>query len=449
MNGASPAYPFLASPLAPDELGRFGPYRVLRLLGEGGMGWLFAAEDMQLHRLVALKVAKPSVAARLTTDPTAAEEERRRFLREARGMAALRHEHIATIYHVDTVGDVPFFTMEYLEGESLESRLHRLPGLSQAEILRIAIEVVEGVAAAHARGVLHRDIKPTNVWLEAPAARVKLLDFGLARLTSDPGKQTPTGLVVGTPGYLAPEQARGLTASVRSDLFSVGVLLYRAMTNRMPFTGATALDLLVNVVTLPPHPFTAADEPWPAALRSLVMRLLEKRPEDRPASAAEVLTTLRTIAVEQGMSRPETMPQPPEVAATNGHTSTLPWPADQQVTRWQAPTEPPPPATPRWTTLILMALAVGLAVASVIRHHMKPPTPAVLEVRCDVPSAWLTITDAAGRARGCRVADREAVVLEPGTYWLDINPADHLQLDRQQVLVAPGERQPIHIRKQE
>ncbi|MCI0460824.1 MAG: serine/threonine protein kinase [Gemmataceae bacterium] len=188
----------LAPAQAPDELGRLGKYRVLKVLGAGGMGVVFQAEDPELRRPVALKVMLPSVAAH----PAA----KARFLREARTMAAVKHDHIVTIFEVGETDGVPFLAMEYLKGETLEKRLQREGKLSPMEVLRIGREIVAGLAAAHARGMIHRDIKPGNLWLEE-SGRVKILDFGLAREIADAEVGATTQAVLGAVGVLAAEEA--------------------------------------------------------------------------------------------------------------------------------------------------------------------------------------------------------------------------------------------------
>jgi len=166
------SYDFLAPPLAPDELGRLGPYRVLKVLGAGGMGVVFLAEDPQLARLVALKAMLPGVAV--------SDSARERFLREARAAASIKHDNIVSIYQVGEDRGVPFLAMELLDGEPLDARLQREGKLPRAEVVRIGREIALGLAAAHKRGLIHRDIKPANLWLEAETGRVKILDFGLA-----------------------------------------------------------------------------------------------------------------------------------------------------------------------------------------------------------------------------------------------------------------------------
>jgi serine/threonine protein kinase len=209
----------LAPPQGPGEIGRLGPYRVLQLLGKGGMGTVYLAEDPHLGRQVALKTLQPGLAA----DPRA----RERFLREARTAAALEHDHIVPIFHVGIEQSVPFLAMPLLKGESLETHLEAERKLPPAEAVRVTREAAEALACAHAAGLIHRDIKPGNLWLEPPPRRrVKVLDFGLARPVTLGQGLTETGALVGTPGYMAPEVAGGEALDGRADLFSLGVVLY-------------------------------------------------------------------------------------------------------------------------------------------------------------------------------------------------------------------------------
>ncbi len=305
----SPDYPFLASPQEPDELGRLGPYRVLKVLGTGAMGVVFQAEDPHLKRMVALKVMRPSLAA--------SAEFHRRFLREARLSASIDHEHIVTIYQVGEDRGVPFLAMQLLQGETLENRLERAGGrLPLADVLRIGREVAEGLAAAHARSLIHRDIKPANLWLERDRGRVKIVDFGLARGAEPDAQFTQAGAVIGTPAYMAPEQADAAVVDARSDLFSLGAVLYRAATGETPFGGKDTLSVLSALATRTPTPPHRIVPSLPRLFSGLVMRLLAKDPADRPQSASEVVEAIEGL--ERGdaegaavASNPEApLPQP-------------------------------------------------------------------------------------------------------------------------------------------
>jgi WD40 repeat protein len=283
---------FLAAAEAPDELGRLGGYRVLQVLGTGGMGLVFRAEDVRLKRPVALKVMKPELAAK----PDA----HARFLREAQTAARVKHDHIAVIYQVGEDRDTPFLAMELLQGESLAARLERVGRLPVAEVLRIGREAAEGLAAAHAARLIHRDVKPGNLWLEGAAGRVKLLDFGLAKVDTSDTQLTRTGQLVGTPAYMAPEQARGEPVDARADLFSLGCVLYRASTGQVPFQGAEALSVLWALANQRPPAPRVVNREIPTTLSDLIERLLAKDPAARPASARAVADTLAAIEKSQG-----------------------------------------------------------------------------------------------------------------------------------------------------
>jgi serine/threonine protein kinase len=292
--GADPElYDFLAPAQQPDEIGRLGPFRVLRVLGAGGMGVVYQAEDPQLKRPVALKAMRPALAASASA--------RQRFLREAQA-AAIVHDHVVPIHQVGEDRGVPFLAMQLLEGESLDERLQRGPRLSLGETLRIGRETAEGLAAAHQRGLIHRDIKPANLWLERHVHgrqggdfRVKILDFGLARGAGDQAQLTQQGAILGTPSYMAPEQATGEAVDARCDLFSLGCVLYRLVTGQLPFRGSDTIAMLLAVATENPRPPGKVNPATPAELSDLVMRLLAKKPGDRPASAQDVVEALAAI----------------------------------------------------------------------------------------------------------------------------------------------------------
>jgi eukaryotic-like serine/threonine-protein kinase len=281
-------FDFLAAPREPDEVGRLAHYRVLEMLGLGGMGLVFRAEDIHLRRPVAIKVLRPDLLHDLDV--------RARFLREARAAAAVKSDHVVTIYQVGLANDVSFLAMELLQGETLDERLRSGDRPELPEVLRIGREIALGLAAAHEMGLIHRDVKPSNVWLEAPAGRVKLLDFGLVRSDRDNGELTGHGTVLGTPAYMAPEQARGEAVDARCDLFSLGVVLYRLCTGVKPFTGETTTAVLTALAVDQARPVQELNPDIPTPLVELVHRLLAKAPEGRPASARAVAETLQAIA---------------------------------------------------------------------------------------------------------------------------------------------------------
>ena len=319
-------FAFLDPAESEDELGRFAGYRVVELLGRGGMGFVFRAEDCRLSRWVAVKVMRPELAR----NPAACQ----RFLREARAMAAVRHDHIAVIHEVgaaDTpAGDeLPYLTMELLEGCSLDRWLRDHRRLPIADVVRIGREAAAGLAAAHATGLVHRDIKPSNLWLEAPpgwrydppadrpslgaVGRVKVIDFGMAG-PANPAAETG---VAGTLGYMAPEQIRGTAQDARCDLFALGVVLYELTTGEHPYPGRG----LPGSFTGDPEPASVRDlrPDAPADLAGLIRTMMEEAPADRPASALQMEREL--AAIGRAQAEPAVRPRrwsnwwPPAAAA--------------------------------------------------------------------------------------------------------------------------------------
>jgi len=265
---------------------RIGRYAILRKLGEGGMGVVYAARDERLGRTVALKML-----GSLAADESA----RHRFWREARAAASVSHPHVCQIYEIaDEAGDL-FIAMELLEGETLGARLQRGP-LSVSHTLPIGIEMLAALAALHARGIVHRDLKPSNVFLTTHG--VKLLDFGLARPDPDGSLATVadltrTGLIMGTPRYMAPEQLTGEDVDARSDLFAVGAILFEMLAGRPAFAGRTIAEIMH--ATLHEQPPALTGSPEVAALDRIIRRAMAKRPDDRPTTADALADDLRGI----------------------------------------------------------------------------------------------------------------------------------------------------------
>ena len=290
ISGVTKRFDFLGPPRAEGELGWLAHYRVKRLIGEGGIGLVFLAEDTHLARAVALKVIRPERAN--------APEVRGRFVREAQATAAIKYDHIVTIYQVGRDHDVLFLAMEYLQGLSLQGWLERGRKPSTDLVLRIGREIASGLAAAHRVGLIHRDIKPANIWLESPSGRVKILDFGMARSERDDTRITHAGTIMGTPAFMAPEQARGERAAATSDLFSLGCILYRLCAGRPPFEGTTILAVLSALASETPRSLREIDPAVIPALDELVMGLLTKDPSGRPATAQAVVESIRAIERE-------------------------------------------------------------------------------------------------------------------------------------------------------
>ena len=299
---------------SPEELGRVGDFRLLKLLGYGGMGAVFLAEDIRLQRPVALKLVR--------ADAVRSRFGRERFLREARSAAKIKHENVVTIYQVGEENGVPFLAQEYLEGETLQQRLARDGRLSVASALSIGQQIAMGLVAAHGRGLVHRDIKPANVFLatnsHTPGGTeiAKLLDFGLARAMSDSTLLTQSGLIIGTPAFMSPEQANGDAVDHRTDLFSLGCVLYVMVTGQRPFHGENMMRILSSLAFETPTSVNVLRPEVPADFSRLIDQLLAKSVDDRTENANDVVARMVAIRLASDASQrllPMAQPAAPAV----------------------------------------------------------------------------------------------------------------------------------------
>jgi dienelactone hydrolase len=303
------------------ESGTLGRFEITGKLGEGGMGVLYRARDTRLGRTVAIKLLRPETVA----DP----ERARRLMQEARAASALNHPNIVTVHDIgDDGGRGTWIAMEFLDGESLRQRLARGP-LPVAEAVRISVDVARGLAAAHAAGIVHRDVKPANVMV-TESGIVKVLDFGLAKRDASPKPggdsvsptlsaevATAAGVIVGTPAYMSPEQVEGRGADARSDVFSFGAMLYEMLTARRPFEGATELSLLSSILKEAPPPVRSLRPEVDPRLEAVVARCLAKDPAERYTSAQALLPELESCLARDGAShRAGLLGRPGWLAAT-------------------------------------------------------------------------------------------------------------------------------------
>ncbi len=277
---------------------RLGPYEIVAPLGAGGMGEVYRARDTRLGRDVAIKVLPVEFAG----DP----DRLRRFEQEARAIAALNHPHILAIHDIGTHQGAPYIVTELLDGDSLRDRLHGA-ALPASKAVEIAVQIAQGLAAAHEKGIVHRDLKPGNVFVTKDG-HVKILDFGLAKLahadaTPDPYARTASGepstesgAVLGTMGYMSPEQLRGQPADARSDIFSFGCVLYEMLSGKAPFLKRTGPETASAILTEDPAPLSASGRPVAPGLQEIVSRCLEKRAEERFSSAHDLALALRAVA---------------------------------------------------------------------------------------------------------------------------------------------------------
>ncbi len=377
------ALTFLQPSTKPGSLGRLGHYEVLEVIGRGGFGVVLKAFDERLHRVVAVKVLAPRLAA---TSPA-----RKRFKREARAFSAVRHENVVAVYAVEEQ-PIPYLVMEFVAGETLQQKLDRVGPFDAAEVVRIGRQIAKGLAAAHLQGLIHRDIKPANILLESGADRVKITDFGLARAADD-ASLTQSGVIAGTPMYMAPEQALGETIDHRADLFSLGSVLYAITSGRPPFRATTTRGVLKRVTEDTPRPIREIIPEAPEWLCAIIAKLHAKKPEERFTSAKEVADLL---AEPHGQG----VPSPPDLV-----------PKAERPRRDRKP-------RPRWlvpacaAVLIACLLLVVFLPASWLRpSHGGPPAdpkaPVVFRVEANQP--W--------QDTGVDVAEGETVVLSPQGTW--------------------------------
>jgi serine/threonine-protein kinase len=395
---------FLRHADRPDLLGTLGSYEVTEVVGQGGMGVVLKAFDPALQRVVAIKVLAPALAGSGTA--------RQRFTREAQAAAAVRHDNLVTVHGVHEDDGFPYLVMQYVPGESLQERLDRTGPQDVEEVVRVGHETASGLAAAHALGLIHRDIKPANLLLEGGTARVKITDFGLAR-TADGVGLTATGVVAGTPEYVSPEQARGEPVDHRSDLFSLGSVLYALCAGAPPFRGSTALAVLRRVSDETPAPLRERNPGVPAWLEALVARLLAKDPAERFQTAAEVAGLLANYLAplrQPGQVPAPALAAPPRPSSGQGDTemsfacsgcgTNLKAKAEQAGKKVKCPrcgtavlVPPPGPAAPRkagvpgagrWPLAALGLAVVGVVLVLVAARVLRPARPTATSF-LDVP----------------------------------------------------------------
>jgi len=290
-----------------DSLGRLGHYEVLNVVGKGAFGTVLRAFDTKLERIVAIKL--------LALEMASMSPARRRFLREARTSAQIRHENVVSIHSVEEE-PIPYLVMEYIPGRTLLQQLEERGPLDVPSVLRLGKQIADGLAAAHAQDLIHRDIKPGNILLEGDMEeRVKITDFGLAR-TVDDASMTQSGVIAGTPMYMAPEQVQGLRFDQRADLFSLGSVLYQMISGRPPFRAPTTIAVLKRVTEDTPRPIQEIIPETPDWIVELIGHLHAKNPAERYSSAQEVSELLARCAEDLRAGRTPQVPDPSETANT-------------------------------------------------------------------------------------------------------------------------------------
>ena len=301
---------FLAPTDDPRMLGRFAGYEVSGVIGVGGMGIVLKAYDAALNRYAAIKVLAPHFASSGAA--------RQRFAREAQAAAAVVHENVVAIHGVDEFNGLPYLVMPYIRGESLQKRIDREGPLGLSEILRIGMQTARGLSAAHDQGLVHRDIKPANILLPDNVTRVLITDFGLARAADD-ASLTRSGVIAGTPQFMSPEQAQGEGVDGRSDLFSLGSLMYMLCTGHPPFRAETTFGILRRITDHAHRPIREINAEIPEWLCELIDLLLQKRPEQRPETATAVAVLMEECLAH--VQQPESSAVPPALLRQGKSTS--------------------------------------------------------------------------------------------------------------------------------
>ena len=397
------AVAFLEPSGMPGALGRLGDIDILEVIGHGGMGIVLKGFQQELHRPVAVKVLAPHLAASGAA--------RQRFAREAQATAVIVHPNVMPVLTVNSSGKLPYLVMPYVPCESLQQRLDRQGWLETLDIVRIAWQVSCGLTAAHAQGLVHRDIKPANILVEKGVERVMLTDFGLARAVDD-ASLTRSGVIAGTPQYMSPEQARGESLDARSDLFSLGSVMYAMCTGRPPFRAETSYGILRRITDSEPRSIREVNPDIPDWLVAVVGRLHAKGPAARFSSADEVAKLLEQCLAH--VQQPTVAPLPEDIAAMArrlgespgacggsvipdgdrrsaywGRLGRMGWPFLQAARRQLA--------KPASRVLLLGSITAGLIVAAavvgmVIRHrpddrqeHIGPPTDSAVSAEPGLP----------------------------------------------------------------
>lgn len=365
---------WLGPPVEPGDLGSLDDFRILETLGSGGMGIVFRAVDTTLHRTVALKVMRPDFGATSNA--------KSRFLREARAMAAVDHENVVEVFRVGQHDGHPYAAMKLLTGQSLRQRFEGAGRLELTELMSLSKQLAAGLAAVHREGLIHRDVKPENIWIEE-TGRIKLLDFGLA-LADDQLVKTHSGAMVGTPAYMSPEQACSRTVDHRTDLFSLGSVLYRAASGQAAFKGDSVPSILMSVASCNHESLRDLRDDLPEGYCDVIHRLLAADPDDRYADADALLRAFQEI--------PD---RPRDKASESGESETA------------ATTSPAPHASGgnrgghrRWWMLAAAALPLVLLAAFVMRIELEGGTVEIIVDGADTPvqvnvlaDRSITITD--------------------------------------------------------
>ncbi len=339
---------FLQPSQRPDALGRLDDYEILSVVGKGGFGIVLKAFEEELHRIVAIKVLAPEIASHGMA--------RERFVREAKAAAAVTHENIVTIHRVKKDAKIPYLVMQFIGGVTLSEKIDQAGLLSVKEILRIGMQISEGLAAAHKQGVVHRDIKPANILLENGVERVKITDFGLARAADD-ASVTQSGTVAGTPMFMSPEQANGESIDLRSDLFSLGSVLYMMCSGKAPFRATSTMAVMRRVCDEMPRPIRESNPEIPDWLAAIITKLHAKKPAERIQTAKQVAELLGQHLAELQAGRAGSVSDRSGAAATVATTTPVAYATGS-------------PRRRRWVAAMIGLLPIALLVIGAAAYFM-------------------------------------------------------------------------------
>jgi len=410
-------------------IGRLGTYEVVGVIGWGGMGVALKAFDAALNRYVAIKVLAPHLGSSGAA--------RKRFAREAQAAAAVVHDNVIEIHGVADVDGLPYLVMPYVRGPSLQRRLDCDGPLELVEILRIGIQAASGLAAAHAQGLVHRDVKPANILLADGVERVKLTDFGLARAADD-ATLTKTGIIAGTPQYMSPEQARGDSVGQRSDLFSLGSVLYAMCTGRAPFRAETCYGVLRRITDEEPRPIREINPDIPEWLCQIIAKLMAKQPDDRFESAREVAELLEECLAH--VQQPTTVPLP-------HHRSTLREKGERDQPLGASLRLLKKPTASAVRLIVAAALAFVMIFAGIL--IVLELNKGTLTIQCEADNVPVRITQGDEVVEELTVSKTGASVrVAAGRYVVEIDgAADGITVENGTVKLKRGGREVVRIVK--
>ena len=394
-------------------IGMFGQFRIEELLGAGSSSVVYLATDTTLNRQVALKILRPSLG----------DSAKARFLAEAKATAAMDHPNVVSIHHLGVEKGMAFIAMKWTPGQTLARRMKDGQPMPTEEVRDIGSQIANGLAAAHEANLIHRDIKPANIWLEEATGNVRILDFGLVRATNEEVSLTLTGMLAGTPSYMSPEQARGGELDSRSDLFSLGCVLYQMLSGKLPFCGNNILAMLQSVQKdAPRHPREFLKDS-PEDLSALVMSLLQKSPDARPPSASMV-----AVAIQ---SDPSDWPFVPSVK-----------PRTTKSKR-------------RWNPLI----AVGVLVAACVIGLAAFFAPQIIRIATDQgelqiethdPNIKIEIVDTGGNVRVIDLKTNQSIDIKSGKYELrPVSDDNSVEVDRNTIVMKRGGKEIVRVTRSE